>query len=86
MIRFAVGDGGFDIRDGVIVAADLMYEGLANQRRGYGADSATKILFQYYARREPITVKEICDAVTEQAYAGASRPGIGEGADDRMYC
>lgn len=86
LIRFAVGDGGFDVRDGVIVAADLMYEGLANQRRGYGADSATKILFQYYARREPITAKEICDAVTEQAYAGASRPGIGEGADERMYC
>ena len=81
LIRFAVGDGGLDVRDGVITGADLMYEGLANQRRGHGADSATKILFQYYARREPITLQEIGEAVTEQA----SAPGGGGGADDRIY-
>ena len=59
LLRFAVGPGGLTLRDGLPVAADLMYQGLANQRRGAGADSLTKILFQYYARREPITIEEI---------------------------
>ena len=52
------------MKDGLPVAADLAYEGIANQRRGSGADSMTKILFQYYARREPITIEEIAAAVS----------------------
>ena len=52
------------MKDGLPVAADLLYEGIANQRRGSGADSMTKILFQYYARREPITIGEIAAAVS----------------------
>ena len=50
------GKSGLQIQDGLPVAADLVYEGIANQRRG-GADTMTKILFQYYARREPITIE-----------------------------
>ena len=52
------------MKDGLPVAADLAYEGIANQRRGSGADSMTKVLFQYYARREPITIEEIAAAVS----------------------
>ena len=64
LLRFAVGDSGLTIKDGLPVAADLIYEGIANQRRGGGADSLTKILFQYNARRDPLTIQEIGDAIT----------------------
>jgi snurportin-1 len=66
LLRFAVGDTGLTIQDGLPIAADLLYEGIANQRRGSGADSVTKILFQYYARREPITIEEIGAAVSSK--------------------
>ena len=63
LLRFAVGDAGLTLRDGLPVAADLVYQGIANQRRGAGADSMTKIVFQYYARREPITMVGSCASV-----------------------
>jgi hypothetical protein len=44
--------------EGQPVAADVRYVGLANQRRG-GADSFTKILFQYAARHAPLTIETI---------------------------
>ena len=74
LLRFSVGDKGLVIKDGLPVAADLSYEGIANQRRGGGADSMTKILFQYYARREPITIDEIAAAVSSSD-AGAAGAG-----------
>ena len=70
LVKFAVGDGGVAFaEDGAVLGADLVYEGLANQRRGHGADAVTKILFQYNARRNPITVEELCDAAEEQTRA-----------------
>jgi snurportin-1 len=71
LVKFAMGDGGvFFSEDGGVLGADLVYEGLANQRRGHGADAVTKILFQYNARRNPITVEELCDAAEEQTRLG----------------
>ena len=71
--------GGGGLKDGLPVAADLVYEGIANQRRG-GADTMTKILFQYYARREPITVEEIGAAVESQAREAAMAASSGSSA------
>ena len=65
LLRFAVGDGGLAIRDGAPVGGDLVYEGLARRRGGRGADAATKIVFQYNARRDPMTIEEILRAVEE---------------------
>ena len=79
LLRFAVGERGLQIQDGLPVAADLVYEGIANQRRG-GADTMTKILFQYYARREPITVEEIGAAVESQAQEAAMAASSGSSA------
>lgn len=71
LVKFAMGDGGvYFSEDGGVLGADLVYEGLANQRRGHGADAVTKILFQYNARRNPITVEELCDAAEEQTRLG----------------
>ena len=71
LVKFALGDGGLAFsEDGGVLGADLVYEGLANQKRGHGADAMTKILFQYNARRNPITVEELCDAAEEQTRAG----------------
>ena len=65
LLRFAVGDGGLAIRDGAPVGGDLVYEGLARRRGGRGADAATKIVFQYNARRDPMAIEEILRAVEE---------------------
>ena len=71
LVKFALGDGGIVFsEDGGVLGADLVYEGLANQRRGHGADTMTKVLFQYNARRNPITVEELCAAAEEQTRAG----------------
>ena len=66
LLRFAIGDAGMQIVDGRPVSADIKYIGAANQRRG-GADSFTKILFQYQARRAPLTFEELLTACTEDA-------------------
>lgn len=47
--------------DGQPVAADLRFEGASNQRRGR-ADACSKILFQYLARRQPITIDQLSEA------------------------
>lgn len=69
LLRFKVGEGGiiFDETSGTPTTADLIYEGLANQKRRHGADVLTKIVFQYNARREPLTIKEIVTTVEEQS-------------------
>ena len=69
-MRFVVGEGGLTIHEGALQSADLHYEGVANQRRG-GADSLTKIIFQYNARREPITFVEIAEAAAAASAASA---------------
>jgi snurportin-1 len=47
--------------DGNPVGADLRYEGSAHSRRGR-ADTISKVLFQYLARREPLTLQTLLDA------------------------
>ena len=67
LVKFKVGEGGlvFD-ETGVPTSADLVYEGVASQKR-QSADALTKIVFQYNARREPITIGEILGAVQRQS-------------------
>ncbi|EEH56954.1 mRNA_cap_enzyme [Micromonas pusilla CCMP1545] len=79
LLRFAIGEGGIVVDEsGAIARVDLVYEGLANQRRASGADATTKILFQYYARREPITIDEIA-RVAEGSSGDAAAPWAGDG-------
>jgi len=63
-LRFSIRDGGIQFVDGQPVGADLHFEGASNPRRGR-VDSSSKILFQYQARREPLTC-DILVAATSQ--------------------
>jgi len=57
--------------DGHPVAADLQYEGGAHARRGR-ADTVSKILFQYLARLQPVTLQMLLEA----SQAGELRSGM----------
>lgn len=59
------------VADGHPVGADLQYEGGAHSRRGR-ADTISKILFQYLARREPLTLQTLLEA----SQAGQLRAGM----------
>lgn len=54
------------MEDGRPTGAALRFEGSAQQRRGR-ADAWTKIAFQYFARREPLTFQELGAAVSGEA-------------------
>jgi hypothetical protein len=71
------------------VGADLHFEGASNPRRGR-VDSCSKILFQYNARREPLTfellllVVSSCssgDVAISQPPATLERPGSKDAMD-----
>ena len=51
------------MEDGRPTGAALRFEGSAQQRRGR-ADTWSKIAFQYYARRAPLSFQELGEAVT----------------------
>mmetsp|Transcript_2514 Transcript_2514/g.6563 ORF Transcript_2514/g.6563 Transcript_2514/m.6563 type:complete len:409 (+) Transcript_2514:140-1366(+) len=61
-LRFSIRDGGIQFCDGQAVGADLRFEGLSNPRRGR-VDFISKILFQYFARRDPLTFEKLTLAV-----------------------
>ena len=54
--------GGIEFHDGGTAVADLHYEGPGNQRRGR-ADTLSKIMFQYYARRQPLLLEQLLACV-----------------------
>ena len=69
LVKFAVGGGGVAFaEDGAVLGADLVYE-VWRTKEGARRGRVTKILFQYNARRNPITVEELCDAAEEQTRA-----------------
>ncbi|CAI5483887.1 unnamed protein product [Closterium sp. Yama58-4] len=68
LLRFAIGPGGLHLEQGRVVGADLLLQGAANQRRG-GADSCSKILFQYAARHSPLTIQDIAAAAVAASVA-----------------
>ena len=53
------------------VGADLTFAGPANQRRGR-ADSISKIVFQYLARTQPITLEQLQAAAASSAAAASA--------------
>ena len=61
LLRFRLGSGGIQFREGTPVGADLHYVGVANQRRGR-SDSLSKILFQMLARTQPLTIEALMEA------------------------
>jgi snurportin-1 len=63
LLRFAIGDQGISIVDGKPVVADIHFQGLASKNRAGGADSCTKILFQYAARHSPLTITDLLVAI-----------------------
>eukprot|EP00887_Chlorella_sp_A99_P000428 scaffold17.g428.t1 len=69
LLRFAIGPGGFQFRDGQPVGADLHFLGPANQRRGR-ADSLSKIVFQHLARTAPITLDALLAAAAAAPAGG----------------
>lgn len=62
LLKFAIGDQGMSIVNGRPVAADIHYQGLANRLRA-GADSVSKVLFQYAARHSPLSISDILAAI-----------------------
>lgn len=61
LLRFEIGPGGIQMQDGQPTGADLKFVGAANQRRGR-ADACSKVLFQYMARRNPISFAQLFNA------------------------
>mmetsp|Transcript_17148 Transcript_17148/g.23681 ORF Transcript_17148/g.23681 Transcript_17148/m.23681 type:complete len:214 (-) Transcript_17148:91-732(-) len=67
LLRCVVGEKGLSLdAQGRPLTVDVHLDGLANQRRG-GADSFTKILFQYAARHHPLTFEHILETVSLQS-------------------
>ncbi|MCO5584806.1 hypothetical protein L7F22_038738 [Adiantum nelumboides] len=62
LLKFAIGDQGLTVVDGRPVTADIHYQGVANRYRA-GADSVSKVLFQYSARHCPLTISSIIAAI-----------------------
>ncbi|KAH7430545.1 hypothetical protein KP509_08G003400 [Ceratopteris richardii] len=62
LLKFTIGDKGLSILDGKPVTADIHYQGLANRFRA-GADSVSKVLFQYAARHCPLAFSDILAAI-----------------------
>lgn len=58
LLRFAITDGGLRIVDGKLDIADIHYVGKANRARAF-ADSYSKVLFQYTARRSPLKIEDL---------------------------
>ncbi|CAN6464783.1 unnamed protein product [Victoria cruziana] len=63
LLRFAIGDGGVDVTDGDIKKADIHFIGKANRVRAF-ADTSSKILFQYMARRSPLRIDDLVASAT----------------------
>mmetsp|Transcript_4173 Transcript_4173/g.15001 ORF Transcript_4173/g.15001 Transcript_4173/m.15001 type:complete len:128 (+) Transcript_4173:1394-1777(+) len=59
VLRFHIGEGGVDLDNGTIKGAHLIFQGVARRRQ---ADSLSKILFQYTARKEPLSIDELIAA------------------------
>jgi snurportin-1 len=58
LLRFSLGKGGIQFHDSRPYGADLTFLGFVNQRTNK-ADCFTKILFQFQARRSPISFTQI---------------------------
>ena len=58
LVKFAVGDGGVAFAEDAPCSARISCTRFGEPKKGHGAD-ATKILFQYNARRNPITVEAV---------------------------
>lgn len=62
LLRFSLrGQGLLFSPDGSPAGADMAYEGPTNQRRGR-ADLISKVLFQWQARRGPVTLQALVTA------------------------
>lgn len=62
VLRFTIRDGGLVLgADGRPTGADLHFEGAVRDKRR-SADFLTKVLFQYNARRSPVTLEELLAA------------------------
>ncbi|BBN06619.1 snurportin-1 [Marchantia polymorpha subsp. ruderalis] len=60
-LRFNVGDQGLRIVDGKPLFADIHFQGGAGRNKI--ADTSNKILYQYAARRDPLTISNLVAAV-----------------------
>ncbi|XP_042502323.1 snurportin-1 isoform X2 [Macadamia integrifolia] len=63
LLRFVVGEGGFRFVDGKLEMADIHYIGKTNRARAF-ADSYSKILFQYTARRSPLKIDDLVASIS----------------------
>lgn len=77
LLRFSIREGGIQFHEGRPVGAALHYEGPANQRRGR-CDLLSKILFQYSARRESLTIEQLMNVVQQGGVAVACDMAQGE--------
>ncbi|CAM6102318.1 unnamed protein product [Calypogeia fissa] len=72
LLRFNIGEQGLTIVNGRPVVADIQFQGVASRSRP-GADSCTKVLFQYAARRDPLTIMDLVAAVDSSDAEGDMR-------------
>uniref|UniRef100_A0A9I9DZW0 Snurportin-1 n=1 Tax=Cucumis melo TaxID=3656 RepID=A0A9I9DZW0_CUCME len=69
LLRFTIGDGGLTIVDGKIQGADLQYNGKVNRARAF-ADSYSKVMFQYAARRSPLKIDDLLASINSSNDGG----------------
>ncbi|GER36531.1 Snurportin-1, partial [Striga asiatica] len=62
LLRFATSEGGLCFANGKLERADLQYLGKSNRSRAF-ADSYSKVMFQYMARRSPLQIEHLFESV-----------------------
>ncbi|CAA0810709.1 Unknown protein [Striga hermonthica] len=62
LLRFATSEGGLCFADGKLERADLQFLGKSNRSRAF-ADSYSKVVFQYMARRSPLQIEHLFESV-----------------------
>ncbi|XP_074317195.1 uncharacterized protein LOC141653358 [Silene latifolia] len=66
LLRFAINDGGLIFIDGKLEKADLVYQDKPNRGRAF-ADSYSKVVFQYMARRSPLSIDDLVASINSSA-------------------
>uniref|UniRef100_A0A7C9E2P4 Uncharacterized protein n=1 Tax=Opuntia streptacantha TaxID=393608 RepID=A0A7C9E2P4_OPUST len=62
LLRFSINDGGLAFVGGKLEKADLVYQDKPNRARAF-ADSYSKVVFQYMARRAPLRIDDLLASV-----------------------
>ncbi|XP_021775892.1 snurportin-1-like isoform X1 [Chenopodium quinoa] len=66
LLRFSMNDGGLTFVDGKFEKADLQFQDKPNRARAF-ADSYSKVVFQYMARRSPLKIDDLLGSINSRS-------------------